>query len=316
MERPYDAVLMIAYGGPDSMDDVRPFLANIVRGKRIPPQHLEKVVDQYRAIGGKSPLNDLTRDQADRLAAALADAGLPLPVHMGMRNWPPMLADVLAETNRAGLKRILGMICSIQQCDSSWGQYERDVAAALETVGADDLQVDILDNWHDHPLFIEAATDQVSRAVDELPADLRDDALIIFSAHSIPTEMLGADGYVRQTRTAAEAVAARLGRSRWEIAYQSRSGRPGDPWLEPDIRQLITQRGGEGVQAVVVVPIGFVCDHVEVLYDLDIAARAAAADAGLAFARAGTVGTSPAYIRMLVELISRRCQHPIETTSA
>ena len=315
MKRPYDAILMIAYGGPGSMDEVRPFLDNILRGKRIPPQRIEKVVDQYRAIGGKSPLSDLIHDQADRLAAALADAGLPLPVRVGMRNWPPLLNDVLAEMNRSGQRRILGLICSIQQCDSSWGQYERDVAGALQAVGAEDLRVDLLDNWHDHPLFIEAAADQVSRALEQLPADLRDEALLIFTAHSIPTQMPGADLYVRQIRTAAEAVAARLGRHRWEMAYQSRSGRPDDPWLEPDIRQLIIQRAADGVRAVVVVPIGFVCDHVEVLYDLDIDARAAAADAGLAFARAGTVGTCPAYIRMLVELIDRRCRNPIETTS-
>jgi ferrochelatase len=233
-----------------------------------------------------------------------------------MRNWTPFLADTLGEMAQAGRRRAVGVICSIQQCDSSWQQYQRDVAAARETVGLQAPQVDCLDGWHDHPLLIEAASDHVGEALNRLPASWHDDVPIVFTAHSIPTGMDGADTYVSQLHTAAEAVAARLQRSRWQIAYQSRSGRPADPWLVPDICDVISVLGREGAKAVVVMPLGFVCDHVEVLYDLDTAAREAAERAGLAFARARTVGTHPAYVRMLAELISQYCHQSSEATSA
>lgn len=306
LQQPYDAVLLIAYGGPESMDEVRPFLHSVLGGKAIPPERVEEVVEHYRLIGGKSPVNELTFDQAERLRAALAEVGDPLPVYVGMRYWRPRLADTLRQMAEAGVRRAIGVILAVQQCDSSWQRYQREVADARQAVGPDAPQVEYLDSWHDHPLFIEAAADQVREALGRLTGDRRDEARIVFTAHSIPQAMDGADQYVRQVRQGAERVAAELGRSRWSVAYQSRSGNPRDPWLEPDICDVLAELGRAGDTAAVLMPIGFVCDHLEVLYDLDIKARQAAEQAGITIARAKTVGTHPTYIRMFVELIVAR----------
>jgi ferrochelatase len=237
----------------------------------------------------------------------LAQAGNPLPVYVGMRHWHPYLADTLRKMADAGIRRTVGVVLAPQRCDSSWQQYQRDMADARQKVDPGAPEVEYLDGWHDHPGFIEAAADHVREALDRLPPDQRHDARIIFTAHSIPLAMEGADQYVRQVRQGAEGVTAKLGRSRWSIAYQSRSGNPRDPWLEPDVCDLLTELGQAGETAAVLMPIGFVCDHVEVLYDLDIEARQAAERAGITMTRAETAGTHPAYIRMLVELITARC---------
>lgn len=309
MQRAFDCVLLIAYGGPESLEQVRPFIGNVLRGKRVPQERIEEVVAHYQLIGGKSPLNDLTRDTAEKLSAGLAAAGHPLPVYIGMRNWDPFLADTLGAMAQAGHRRAVGIICSAQQCDSSWQQYQRDVAGARERVGPQAPEVQYVDGWHDDPLVIQAATDHAREALSELPAELRDGALLIFTAHSIPTDMAGADTYVQQIRTQAKLVADQLGQAEWQIAYQSRSGRPSDPWLEPDICEVLSQLAGSDTRSAVIAPIGFVGDHTEVLYDLDIEARQAADQAGLTVARARTVGTHPAYIRMLVERVVQLCSH-------
>jgi len=264
-------------------------------------------VEHYRLIGGKSPINELTFAQADRLGAELADAGTPLPVYVGMRYWRPRLADTLREMADSGIRRAIGVILAVQQCDSSWQQYQREVAEARRAVGPEAPQVDFLDGWHDHPLFIQAVVDHVREALDGLPGDRREHARIVFTAHSIPLDMDGADTYVQQVGEGAKRVMEALGRSRWSVAYQSRTGNPRDPWLEPDICGALTGFARVGETAAVLVPIGFVCDHVEVLYDLDIEARQAAKAVGMAVTRAKTVGTHPAFIRMFVELIAERC---------
>jgi len=307
MTTPYDAVLLIAYGGPESMADVRPFLDNVLRGKRIPAERVDEVLQHYEVIGGRSPLAELTRAQATRLQAALSEAGRSLPVYVGMRNWHPFLADTLREMAAAGARRALGIICSLQRCDSSWEQYQRDVDKATDEAGPGAPQVDYLDVPPDDPHLIVAAADCVREALDRLPAEFRHTARLVFTAHSIPRRMIGADTYAEQVRRAAELTAERLSRPRWQVAYQSRSGRPQDPWLEPDICAVLRELGQAGEKAVVVMPIGFVCDHVEVLYDLDIEAKQAAREAGVAMARARTVGTHPAYNRMLVEWVLRHC---------
>ena len=312
MDQPYDAVLMIAYGGPESMDDVRPFLNNILRGKRVNAERIEQVVDQYRQIGGKSPLNDLTRDQARRLEAALAEAGLPLPVHMGMRNWHPFLADSLRELAQAGHRRVLGVICSLLQCDSSWDQYQRDVESARETVGATAPTVDYLGGCADHPALVDAASEHLRSALDHFNGETLDRAWLLFTAHSLPTSMPGIDMYQRQFRSLAERISGRLDWPRWELAYQSRSGRPTDPWLEPDAADVIRDLSGRGAAAVAVMPIGFVCDHTEVLFDLDIGARQVADEVGMGFARARTVGSHPAYLNLLAESIVKHTRRQSE----
>lgn len=302
----YDAVLLIAFGGPTCMEEVRPFLANVLRGRPIPPERIESVVHHYELIGGRSPLNELTIRQARRLASALRDDGLPLPVYVGMRNWTPYLHEALVTMRDAGVRRAVGVILAPQQNDAGWDRYVRDVAAAREQVGSGAPEVDLADEWHAHPLFLDAASCQVAQALARVPETDRSAGSLVFTAHSIPAAMAKASPYVAQLEEAATAIAARVGHGRWSLAYQSRSGSPREPWLEPDICDVIRRLAAEGTTDVVVAPIGFVCDHVEVLYDLDIEARQAADAAGIRMQRASTVNDHAAFIRMLAAIVAEK----------
>jgi ferrochelatase len=302
----YDAVLLIAFGGPTALDEVRPFLENVLRGRSVPLERIEAVVHHYEVIGGRSPLNELTFRQARGLEAALRAGGPALPVYVGMRNWTPYLHETLQRMAGAGVRRAIGVILSPQQNDAGWGRYQRDVAAAREAVGVAAPAVDYVDEWHAHPLFIEAVANNAAAALARVPDDRRTSAALVFTAHSIPTAMADASPYVGQVADGARLVAQRLGRDRWEVAYQSRSGSPREPWLEPDVGEVVRRLARAGARAVVVVPIGFVCDHVEVLYDLDVEARQIAEHAGLNFVRASTVNDHPTFIRMLADVVRRR----------
>jgi ferrochelatase len=306
----YDAVLLIAFGGPTAMHEVRPFLDNVLRGRPVPPERVELVVQHYELIGGRSPLNELTFRQARGLEAELRAGGPPLPVYVGMRNWTPYLHETLTRMGADGVRRAVGVILSAQQNDAGWGRYERDVAAARAQVGATAPAVDYVDEWHAHPLFIEAMGDNVAKALQQVLSERRAATLIVFTAHSIPTALAAASPYVAQVSEGARLIAASVGHAHWSIAYQSRSGNPREPWLEPDIREVIRVSSRDGVRDLVVVPIGFVCDHVEVLYDLDIEARQVADAAGINFVRASTVNDHPAFIRMLAEVVRRKCLSP------
>ncbi len=300
-----DAVLLIAFGGPERPEDVRPFLRRVTAGRPIPADRLEAVARHYDEIGGRSPLNELTRRQAAALAAALGRAGDARPVYVGMRNWPPLLADALAEMRARGHRRALGIILSTFQTEASWDRYVADVAAARAAVGADAPELVYAPAWSEHPCFLDAAADRVVEALTRVPADRRAAAPLIFTAHSVPAAMAAASPYAAQLAAAARAVAARLGRARWTVAYQSRSGAPRDPWLEPDVGDVVRALAREGARDVVVSPIGFVCDHVEVLYDLDVEARRAAAAAGVAFHRAAALNDHPSFVAMLADLARR-----------
>jgi len=302
----YDAVLLIAFGGPMAMSEVRPFLENVTRGRRIPPERLESVVHHYELIGGGSPLNELTARQARGLEAELRAHGPVLPVYVGMRNWTPYLHETLAHMAADGVRRAVGVILSAQQNDAGWYRYERDVAAARAQVGAAAPQVDHVDEWHAHPLFIEAMSAGVIQAFAQIPAARRAATELVFTAHSIPTAMAATSPYVAQLTEGAQLVAQRVEHGRWSLAYQSRSGSPRDPWLEPDICDVVRRLGRDGARDVVVAPIGFVCDHVEVLYDLDIEARQVADEIGLHFVRASTVNDHPAFIRMLADIVRQK----------
>ena len=311
----YDAVLLIGFGGPTNMSEVRPFLDNVLRGRPVPPERIEIVVHHYARIGGKSPFNELTFRQARGLEARLRAEGQALPVYVGMRCWTPYLYETLQRMMDDGVRRAVGVIMAPQQTDASWGRYEREVTAAREQVGAGAPQIDYVDEWHAHPSFIEAASDNVSAALKEIPAERRASVLVLFTAHSVPTAMAAASPYVEQIAESARLVVERLGHTRWSIAYQSRSGSPREPWLGPDINEVIRQLVGEGCRDVVVAPIGFVCDHVEVLYDLDIEARQIAEQVGIRFVRAATVSDHPAFIRMLADVVRRRIASPTHTHS-
>jgi protoporphyrin/coproporphyrin ferrochelatase len=302
-----DAVLLIAFGGPTAPDEIRPFLEQVSRGRRISPERLEEVAHHYeRMPGGRSPLNELTERQAVGLRQALARAGRPLPVFVGMRNWHPFLRETLAAMAAGGHRRAVGVILSPFRSEASWERYIKDVAAASRDVRGGP-EVTFAEAWGGHPAFVAAAADCVRAALEKIPAADRAETALVFTAHSVPRAMAEASPYVDDFSAAARAVAATVGVEPWSLAYQSRSGGPDDPWLEPDIGHAVQQLAAAGARHLVVMPLGFVCDHVEVLYDLDIEARALAAGNGLAFHRASAVNDHPQFIAMLADLVQRAC---------
>lgn len=288
------------------MSEVRPFLDNILRGRPVPPERVETVVRHYELIGGKSPFNELTFRQARALAAQLKSGGLSLPVYVGLRCWTPYLHETIKRMVAEGRHRAVAIIMAPHQTEASWGRYEREAAAAREVVGDDAPLIEYVEEWHAHPGFLAAVGEQVSAALAQVPAERRGAARLVFSAHSVPTAMAAASPYVEQITESARLVAERLGHAPWSVAYQSRSGSPREPWLGPDINQVVTDAAAAGCRDLVVVPIGFVCDHVEVLYDLDIEAQQIATQAGVHFIRAATVSDHPAFIRALAERVRQR----------
>lgn len=302
-----DSVLLIAFGGPTAPAEIRPFLEIVTRGRRIPPERLEEVAHHYEQMpGGRSPLNELTVRQATALRQALEQQGSPLPVFVGMRNWHPFLRETLGVMADAGHRRSLGIILSPFRSEASWERYMADVAGARTDV-PNAPEVSFAPAWSRHPGFVAAAADSVRAALSRVPAADRDDTPLVFTAHSIPTSMAEASPYVDDFTGAARAVAERVGAARWSLAYQSRSGSPRDPWLEPDIGQVVQQTAAKGARHIVVMPLGFVCDHVEVLYDLDTEARALASQHGLVLHRAAAVNDHPEFVAMLADLVKRAC---------
>lgn len=301
---PFDAVLLVAFGGPQGPDDVRPFLENVLRGRRVSPERIEEVAHHYDRFGGVSPITAFTMQQAAGLEAALAARGLSLPVHVGMRNWHPYLADTLTQMSGAGVRRAIGVLAAAQRSYSGCLQYKenvRDARVAVRAAGTRDVEVVYVGDWHAHPGFIEANADHVRQAFDRLPSDRRDVARLIFTAHSIPTTMAASYPYETQLRESAQRIATACGRTDWELVYQSRSGRPGDPWLEPDVcHYLRTAR----IDAAVLCPVGFLCDHVEVLYDLDVEAADVCRTLDIAMERAEAVNAHPRFIDALADTVA------------
>jgi len=269
-------VLLIAFGGPGKPEDIRPFLDIVTAGRRISPSRIAEVAHHYEIIGGRSPLTELTMRQAEALGEALHRLGRAEAVYVGMRNWHPFLQETLESMRARGHRRALGVILSSLQTEASWERYVADVVAA-----------------------------RAADALAEVPPARRDSTLLVFTAHSVPVAMAAGSPYSRQFEATAHMVAAHLGHSRWQVAYQSRSGAPSDPWLEPDICDVLRGLAGTETTSVVVLPIGFVCDHVEVLYDLDVEARAVAEGIGVSFHRAQTANDHPAFIAMLADLVER-----------
>jgi protoporphyrin/coproporphyrin ferrochelatase len=303
MAQEHEAVLLIGFGGPNSLADLRPFLANVLRGRPAPPQRIEEVVRHYEILGGRSPYNELTLRQAEALRQLLRGEGAALPVFVGMRNWHPYLDETLALMRQSGIRRALGFILAAQQNDASWERYQRDVAAARESLDGQAPEVDFLPAWHDHPLFIEAMVERVSEALQSRAVADRAALRLVFTAHSIPASLAAASPYVAQLEAQAAKIAARFPGLRYRLAYQSRSGNPRDPWLEPDIGEALREEAARGTRAAVVVPLGFLCDHVEVLYDLDVEAKKIADGLGLPMVRARTVNDHPSFIRMMADVI-------------
>lgn len=302
----YDAVLLIAYGGPGRMEDVRPYLANVFRGRLVPVARVEEVVRHYARFGGRSPLTELTFRQAAALEALLRERGLPLPVRVGMRNWAPYLRDALRELREMDARRVLGIVMAPHQSYASWDQYRENVEEARQQVGDGAPEVDYVGPWFDGAGFVEAQAQRVAEALRAFAPEERPRVPLVFTAHSIPVWMAEASPYAEQVQASSRLVAGRLGHRVWRVAYQSRSGDPREPWLEPDVHHVLREVASFGARGVVVVPVGFVCDHIEVLYDLDVEARGTAESLGLAYSRAGTVMDHPAFIALLADLVLSR----------
>ncbi|MER7735949.1 ferrochelatase [Streptomyces erythrochromogenes] len=324
---PYDALLLLSFGGPEGPDDVVPFLENVTRGRGIPRERLKEVGQHYFGFGGISPINGQNRELLDALRKDFAGHGLDLPVYWGNRNWAPYLNDVMREMAADGRRRIAVLATSAYASYSGCRQYRENLAdalAALEQDGVEPPRVDKLRHYFNHPGFVEPMIDGVVASLEALPEEVRAGAHLAFTTHSIPTaaadtsgpvEDHTADGeggaYVQQhldvARVIAEEVAVRTGVTRpWRLVYQSRSGAPHIPWLEPDICDHLEALHAEGAPAVVMVPIGFVSDHMEVLYDLDTEATAKAAELGLPVARSATVGADPRFAGAVRELVLER----------
>jgi protoporphyrin/coproporphyrin ferrochelatase len=300
MSNSYDAVLLIAFGGPTRPEEIRPFLARVTQGIPIPAARLEEVAHHYEAVGGKSPLNEITFRQAKALKNVLNDQ---LPVYVGMRNASPFFSETLKQMADDGIKRALGFILSSHRTESSWERYQKNILDAREQLGGAAPEVDYCDGWHDHPLFIQTWTELIQAALSRIESDKQKSTPLIFTAHSLPTTMAAGSPYVEQVESSARLIAEKLYRPRWSLSYQSRSGRPTDPWLEPEISQTIRDLAAQGEKQIVVAPIGFVCDHVEVLYDLDIEAKKIAADLGMNLIRASCPNDHPTFIQMMAAVI-------------
>lgn len=306
-----DSVILIGFGGPNAPSEVRPFLDRVLQGRPVPRERYEAVVHHYELLGGRSPYNDLTLRQAAALREALRRDGFDLPVVIGMRNTPPFFADALRELAATGARRAFGFVLAAHRCEASWDRYQSDLDAARERVGASASQIEYAPQWHNHPHFVGAAADRVRDAIALLPSANRARAELIFTAHSIPLAMAARAPYVAQIRESAGLVAAAVGSANWRLAYQSRSGSPREPWLEPDVKDILRELGG---RAAIIVPIGFLCDHVEVLYDLDIEAAQIARAAGVPMVRAATVSDHPQFVAMMAALAGARLRRAPNST--
>jgi ferrochelatase len=303
----YDALLVVSFGGPESRDDVIPFLENVLGGRNVPRERMLAVAEHYYHFGGKSPINQQTRELISAIEQELAQHGAKLPVYWGNRNWHPMLADTLSRMKQDGIHRALAFVTSAYSSYSGCRQYRENISKAQLEVGTGAPEVDKLRIFFNHPGFIEATESRLRDALQELPAVARENVQIIYTAHSIPVSMANTSDYVGQLEEVRRLVSARLGISNDALVYQSRSGAPGQPWLEPDILDYLREVKTRNLaRAVVLAPIGFISDHMEVLYDLDVEAKHICDSLSLPMVRAKTVGVHPSFVAMIRELILER----------
>jgi ferrochelatase len=309
---PYDAFLLVSFGGPESRADVIPFLRNVTAGRDVPAERLEQVAEHYYLLGGASPINQQCRDLITAVEKDFAAQGIPLPVYWGNRNWHPYLTDTVREMAAAGVRRALAFVTSAYSSFSSCRQYLGDIERARAQAGPGAPAIDKIRQFFHHPGFIEPLASATLAAIESLPRPVHHEVDLVFTGHSIPAAMAAASGetggaYPAQLTEAARLVAERVPAARsWRVAYSSRSGPAAQPWLEPDVNDALAELARAGSRAVVIVPAGFVSDHMEVIYDLDVAAAHTAQRLGLPMARAATPGTDPRYVAMISELVAER----------
>lgn len=302
----YDAILVVSFGGPEGHDEVIPFLENVLRGRNVPRERMLAVAEHYYHFDGKSPINQQTRELIAAIKNELAQYGPNLPIYWGNRNWHPMLADTLRQMKNDGVKRALAFVTSAYSSYSGCRQYREDIARAQSEVeGAP--HIDKLRVFFNHPGFLEATEDRLREALAQLPANSRQNIQIVYVAHSVPMSMANTSDYVKQLDEVRRLASHAIGVQNDALAYQSRSGAPGQPWLEPDILDYLRAvKEKHLASAVVIAPISFISDHMEVLYDLDIEAKHLCDELLLPMARATTVGTHPKFVAMIRELILER----------
>jgi protoporphyrin/coproporphyrin ferrochelatase len=313
MNPTYDALLIVSFGGPEGVDEVMPFLSNVLRGRNVPEARMREVAHHYELFGGVSPINEQNRRLIAALERELRERGPRLPIYWGNRNWHPLLADTIRRMRDDGIKNALAFVTSAYSSYSGCRQYREDIERAREQVGEGAPRVEKLRAFFNHPGFVGPNVESLRAALEQVPEERRASARVAFTAHSIPAAMAAGCEYERQLletcRLVAEGAGLSVegaGRESWRLVFQSRSGPPAQPWLGPDICQHLRELKESGARDVVVAPVGFISDHLEVLYDLDTEARGLADELGIKMIRAATVGTHPQFIRMIRELILER----------
>lgn len=306
MNQPYDALLIVSFGGPEGMADVMPFIENVLRGRNVPVERMRGVAKHYQMFGGVSPINGQNRSLIAALQEELTLNGPRLPIYWGNRNWHPLLPDTVAKMSADGIKNAIAFVTSAYSSYSSCRQYLENIAEARSNVGSNAPQITKLRAFYNHPLFIEANVDCLHAALETIPESSRASTQIAFTAHSIPESMAENCRYESQLQEASRLIASGANHESWRLVYQSRSGPPTQPWLGPDIIDNLKELKLSGTTDVVIAPIGFVSDHMEIIYDLDTEARRLCDEVGLNMVRASTVGTHPLFIRMIRELVLER----------
>jgi protoporphyrin/coproporphyrin ferrochelatase len=312
----YDAIVIVSFGGPESHEDVIPFLENVSRGRNVPRERLLTVAEHYYHFYGKSPINAQMRELIAELATELGIHKIELPIYWGNRNWHPLLTDTVRKMKEDGIRRALGFVTSAYSSYSGCRQYREDIARAQKEAGPGTPEVDKVRAFFNHPAFIEATVERVRDALQEIPSEAAENVEIVYVAHSVPVSMAETSDYVTQLEEVRRLVSSELRHTNDVLVYQSRSGGPGQPWLDPDILDCLREVKAKNLAtAVVVAPISFISDHMEVLYDLDIEARQLCERLGLPMARAKTVGVHPKFVGMIRELIEERLNPGLERRS-
>jgi ferrochelatase len=302
----YDALLLVSFGGPEGPDDVMPFLENVLRGRNVPRERMLEVAEHYHHFGGVSPINSQNRALIAAIEAELQAHGPRLPVYFGNRNWHPLLPDTLRQMRTDGVKKAIAFFTSAFSSYSGCRQYRENIIAAREAVGPDAPEIDKLRVFYNHPGYVEPLAGLVRDSLAKIPVERRAAAEVLFTAHSVPLSMSQNCDYVKQLRESSRLVAQLAQAPTWQLVYQSRSGPPQQPWLEPDVGAAIRQCHSRGVRDLVIVPIGFISDHMEVLFDLDVEAQAICEELGVNMVRCPTIGTHPRFVQMIRELIEER----------
>lgn len=306
-ETEFDALIVVSFGGPEGQDDVMPFLENVLRGKNVPRERMLEVAEHYKEFGGISPINEQNRQLIAAIKDELATHEIDLPVYWGNRNWHPMLPDTLRKMQADGIKNALGFFTSIYSCYSGCRQYRENIADAQASLGAGAPEIRKLRMAFNHPRYIEASVDRVRKALADIPAERQPQAHFVFTAHSIPMAMAEGCKYSAQLNESCRLIMEQFGGNEWNLVFQSRSGPPTQPWLEPDVCDFLSElKQKTDVTDVVLMPVGFVSDHMEVLFDLDTEAKELCDEIGINMVRAQTVGVHHSFVSMVRELILER----------